>query len=106
LHNARRAGASIRIRNGKSVVSSDEPLTDDVMAALREHRDRLIEILSLEGGQAATGVELLYWRAFDHLCSTACGREHVVCNACSQPLRQTDRHWPHLHLDCRLELED
>jgi hypothetical protein len=105
LLNARRAGASLSVHNGKLRVSSDEPLSEDVIAALREHRDRLVEILNLEREPLA-GVERLNWRAWDHVCSTACKRMHVVCNACRLPLRPHEQHWPHLHLNCRLELAD
>lgn len=105
LLNARRAGASLSVRNGKLVVTADEPLPADVLADLRAHRDRLLEMLTLER-VAAPGVERLYWQAFDHVCSTACEREHVVCNACGQALAERDRHWPWLHLNCRLERLD
>jgi hypothetical protein len=103
LINARRAGASISVEDGKLIVRSDGPLSADVQAALRAHKTRLIQLLQVDPGIG----DRPHWRTFDgHDCWTACEREHVTCNACGQALAEHDHHWPWLHPNCRLERLD
>jgi hypothetical protein len=98
---AQQAGLELSVRDGRLVFRGQPD--DDLRLALHEHRERIAEILLIPR-TATRKVERLLWRARDHACSTACERAHDVCNACGDPLRQSDRHWPWLHLNCRLEL--
>jgi hypothetical protein len=109
LRAARRLGAELRVgTDGKLHIRGGAALPDDIKSALAEHHQRLVDIISFERPQTAVEprVERLYWQAHDHVCSTGCTREHVVCNGCGQPLRPHEQHWPFLHLNCRLELVD
>jgi hypothetical protein len=141
---AHRAGVRVFVEDGRLQFESRGTPPAEVMAALKEHRELLLEALSaitahdpfpgewltmarrlasahdrldaLERARSTTAksvstvtpltVERLLWQARDHVCSTACERVHVVCNACGVPLRPHEQHWPHLHLNCRLELVD
>jgi hypothetical protein len=100
LINARRAGASISVEDGKLVVRSDGPLPAEIQAVLREHKTRLIQLLQVDPGVR----DHPHWRTFDgHDCRSGCQREHPRCNACNGELVARDRHWPHLHWECPLE---
>jgi hypothetical protein len=103
---ARRAGIQLSVRDGQLVARPSSALDETLRAALKEHRDRLVELLLIPTATASPTVERLLWQARDHVCSTACTREHLTCNACGGPLRPHEQHWPHLHLNCRLELVD
>jgi hypothetical protein len=128
---ARRTGVRISVdaASHKLVVEADEAAPPaDVIAAIKEHRDRLVEMLTLTSARepfpgewqdlaqraddlpadqsTQPVVVRLSWQASDHTCSTACVRQHLVCNACAQPLQPQWRHWPWLHGNCRLEQVD
>jgi hypothetical protein len=94
---AKAAGLELSVRDGR-LVFRGEP-DDELRGALHEHREHIAELLLIP--RTATPVVML-WQAHDHVCSTACQREHVVCNACGQALAERDRHWPWLHPNCRL----
>jgi hypothetical protein len=47
---ARKEDARVFVRNGRLVIQSQGQLPPDVMVGLQEHRDRLVEILTLEVG--------------------------------------------------------
>jgi hypothetical protein len=76
------------------------PLPDDIKAALREHGQRLVQLLAVDARP--------HWRTFDsHDCWSRCERgKHPLCNACGQELPRRWQFWPHLHPDCRLERLD
>jgi hypothetical protein len=44
---SRKEDARVFVRNGRLVIQSQGQLPPDVMAGLQEHRDRLVEILTL-----------------------------------------------------------
>lgn len=78
---ARKAGASVFVRNGRLVVQSQGTLPPDVMAGLQEHRDRLVKILTLASPAQAP------------LCRP-CGRpQHEPDYVCPEP-SPPDPHYP------------
>jgi hypothetical protein len=101
---AKAAGLALSVRGGRLVFRGQPD--DELRRALHEHRERIAEILLIPSMTTPT-VERLLWQARDHVCSTACTREHVTCNACGLELALHDQYcWPHLHPNCRLELLD
>ena len=82
---ARRDGARLFVRGDRLVVQSEGNLPAEVMASLRVHRDRLIDMLSLEPSRPP-------------LC-VPCGRpQHypdVICSPAQCPSwRDPDPAWP------------
>lgn len=70
---ARKEDARVFVRNGRLVIQSQGQLPPDVLAGLQEHRDRLVEILTLASPPQAP------------LCRL-CGRaQHEADYVCPEP---------------------
>jgi hypothetical protein len=70
---ARKEDARVFVRNGRLVIQSQGQMPPDVLAGLQEHRDRLVEILTLASPSQAP------------LCR-ACGRaQHEPDYVCPEP---------------------
>jgi hypothetical protein len=106
LETLRSEGFDVDVRDGRLVVRGHGRPSLEVQDALAEHRQRILQILMVPRHAPEPPGGRLHWQAFDHVCSTACTREHPDCNACGRPLRPHERRWPHLHLNCRLELAE
>jgi hypothetical protein len=100
---AKAAGLELSLRDGRLAFRGHPD--DELRRALHEHRERIAELLLIPSTSTPT-VECLSWRAYDHVCHTGCQRQHVLCNACAQPLLPQWRHWPWLHGNCTLELHE
>jgi hypothetical protein len=98
---AKREGVELSVRDGR-LWFRGQP-SDELRGGLHEHRERIPEILLIPHIAVPT-VERLLWQAHDHVCSTACTRQHSFCNACARPLERQWQHWPWLHGNCTLEL--
>ena len=91
---ARKAGASVFVRDGRLVVQSQAPLPRDLLADLQKHRDRLVEILLMPTAEQPAPI------------CRPCGRpQHEADYVCPKPSPQ-DLHyriaagWPGLEAAC------
>lgn len=95
LQHARGAGAHVFVRDARLVVQSQGQLPPDVLAGLQEHRDRLVEILTLASPpQAPLG----------RLCGRA---QHQADYVCPEPSPHDTGYliapgWPGLEAACAI----